>query len=84
MTDHALSESERSLRKSALYIIDNLNLVTLALKLCDFKDVFVAVEAKHVRCLYPAYSTFADFCVERLEVGVVWKATHPHHVTILM
>jgi len=58
VTDHALSESERSLRKSALYIIDNLNLVTLALKLCDFKDVLVAVEAKHVRSLYPAHSTF--------------------------
>ncbi|BDA49469.1 probable BTB/POZ domain-containing adapter for CUL3-mediated RhoA degradation protein at N-terminal half [Coccomyxa sp. Obi] len=48
VTQHALTEKERSLRNSALYIIDNLNLVTLALRLCDFKDVSVAVEAKHV------------------------------------
>ncbi len=49
MTEHALLDKERDLRKSALYIIDNLNLVSLALRLCDFKDVSVAVEAKHVR-----------------------------------
>ncbi|KAK9905022.1 hypothetical protein WJX75_007970 [Coccomyxa subellipsoidea] len=48
VTEHALSGTEKDLRKSALYIIDNLNLVTLALRLCDFKDVSVAVEAKHV------------------------------------
>ncbi len=50
VTEHALTETERSLRNSASYIIDNLNLVTLALRLCDFKDVSVAVEAKHVSC----------------------------------
>ena len=49
LTKHALSTEERRLRNSALYIIDNLNLVTLALRLCDFKEVTVAVEAKHVR-----------------------------------
>ena len=48
VTQHALTEKERSLRDSALYIIDNLNLVTLALRLCDFKDISVAVESKHV------------------------------------
>ncbi|EIE19080.1 hypothetical protein COCSUDRAFT_44861 [Coccomyxa subellipsoidea C-169] len=48
VTEHALSDKERELRKSALYIIDNLNLVSLALRLCDFQDVSVAVEAKHV------------------------------------
>lgn len=51
VTEHALSGTEKDLRKSALYIIDNLNLVTLALRLCDFKDVSVAVEAKHVGAL---------------------------------
>lgn len=49
MTEHTLSDKERDLRKSALYIIDNLNLVSLALRLCDFKDVSVSVEANHVR-----------------------------------
>ena len=36
------------MRRQALYIIDNLNLVNLALRLCDFKDSHVAVEAKQV------------------------------------
>lgn len=60
VTQHALTEKERSLRNSALYIIDNLNLVTLALRLCDFKDVSVAVEAKHVGHL-------SKFCQSKLE-----------------
>lgn len=67
LTKHALIPEERHLRNSALYIIDNLNLVTLALRLCDFKEVTVAVEAKHVRLLpdmLPA-DLIASLCIER-------------------
>jgi hypothetical protein len=53
LTERALVEEERRLRRHALYIIDNLNLVTLGLRLCDFKDVSVAVESKHVRSPSP-------------------------------
>jgi hypothetical protein len=45
----SLPREERELRESALYIIANLQLLGHALRLCDFKDVAVAVEAKHVR-----------------------------------
>ena len=43
-----LAEEEQEVRRQALYIIDNLNLVNLALRLCDFKDIHMAVEAKQV------------------------------------
>ncbi|CAK0787664.1 hypothetical protein CVIRNUC_010886 [Coccomyxa viridis] len=47
-TEVGLAEEEREVRRQALYIIDNLNLVNLALRLCDFKDIHMAVEAKQV------------------------------------
>ena len=47
-TELGLAEEEREVRCQALYIIDNLNLVNLALRLCDFKDIHMAVEAKQV------------------------------------
>ena len=43
-----LTEEEREVRRQALYIIENLNLVNLAMRLCDFKDIHMAVEAKQV------------------------------------
>lgn len=43
-----LTEEEREVRQQALYIIENLNLVNLAMRLCDFKDIHMAVEAKQV------------------------------------
>ena len=43
-----LAEEEGEVRRQALYIIDNLNLVNLALRLCDFKDIHMEVEAKQV------------------------------------
>lgn len=48
-TEVGLTEEEREVRRQALYIIDNLNLVNLAMRLCDFKDIHMAVEAKQVR-----------------------------------
>ena len=47
-TELGLAEEEREVRREALYIIDNLNLVNLALRLCDFKDIKMTVEAKQV------------------------------------
>ena len=43
-----LTDDEREVRRQALYIIKNLNLVNLAMRLCDFKDIHMAVEAKQV------------------------------------
>ena len=45
----SLPEEERGLRESALYVVENLGMVRLALQLCDFRDVALSVEAKHVR-----------------------------------
>ena len=45
----SLPQEERELRDCARITIQNLALLTLALRLCDFKDVSVAVESKHVR-----------------------------------
>ncbi len=47
-TEVGLTEEEREVRRQALYIIENLNLVNLAMRLCDFKDIHMAVEAKQV------------------------------------
>lgn len=47
-TEVGLTEDEQEVRRQALYIIDNLNLVNLAMRLCDFKDIQMAVEAKQV------------------------------------
>ena len=57
-----LAEEEREVRRQALYIIDNLNLVNLALRLCDFKDIHVAVEAKQVS-LPSALAARSPICV---------------------
>lgn len=51
-TEAGLTEEEREVRRQALYIIDNLNLVNLAMRLCDFKDIHMAVEAKQVRIMW--------------------------------
>ena len=48
-TEVGLTQEEQEVRSQALYIIDNLNLVNLAMRLCDFKDIHMAVEAKQVR-----------------------------------
>ena len=48
-TEVGLTQEEQEVRTQALYIIDNLNLVNLAMRLCDFKDIHMAVEAKQVR-----------------------------------
>ena len=45
----SLPKEERELRDSALYVVENLGMVRLALQLCDFRDVSLSVEAKHVR-----------------------------------
>ena len=50
----SLPWEERELRESALYVMDNLAMVKLALQLCDFRDVSVSVEAKHVRTRHPS------------------------------
>ena len=47
-TEVGLTEDEQEVRRQALYIIENLNLVNLAMRLCDFKDIHMAVEAKQV------------------------------------
>ena len=54
-TEVGLAEEEREVRRQALYIIDNLNLVNLAMRLCDFKDIHMAVEAKQV-CTHPCWT----------------------------
>ena len=54
-TEVGLAEEEQEVRRQALYIIDNLNLVNLAMRLCDFKDIHMAVEAKQV-CTYPCWT----------------------------
>ena len=61
----SLPREERELRDSALYIIQNLQMLTLALRLCDFKDVAVAVESKHVRmpCLISSLPAFLNVSV---------------------
>jgi hypothetical protein len=48
-TEVGLTQEEQEVRRQALYIIDNLNLVNLAMRLCDFKDIHMAVEAKQAR-----------------------------------
>ena len=57
-----LVEEEREVRRQALYIVDNLNLVNLALRLCDFKDIHMAVEAKQVS-LPSTLAARSQFCV---------------------
>ena len=47
-TEAGLTDDEQEVRRQALYIIENLNLVNLAMRLCDFKDIHMAVEAKQV------------------------------------
>ena len=54
----SLPKEERELRESALYVTENLNMVKLALQLCDFKDVSLCVEAKHVRTTTPSHLPF--------------------------
>ena len=61
------------MRRQALYIIDNLNLVNLALRLCDFKDIHMAVEAKQVglpSCCTVTSSRLRMNNIHRLTCGI--------------